>query len=141
MNVNVLSSPIVRTTLWVLLAVVICVPVYREGILLGVWPPLTRPYSVPREATHVAGFKFAPTWYDCRFDPVKDVNPCRIWSGDGKLMFAGDFRLEDVGHAAPPELLRPSTYQRTSEGILIDLYGPNKTTWGPRLVSVTPRPN
>ncbi|MBC7927253.1 MAG: hypothetical protein H7039_16515 [Bryobacteraceae bacterium] len=134
MNADFLNSRTAQTTLWLVLVLLIGVPVYQYGILLGLWKPLTRPPSVSREAVHVAGFKTPPTWFDCRFDAVQDLNPCSVWSGDGKLIFEGQFRLEGQRHAAPPELLRPSGYSYAAYGISIHLRGPN-TMWGPSLVS------
>lgn len=96
---------------------------------MGVCSPLTRPRSVSREAVRVAGLNTPANCFDCRFDLVEDGNACRIWSGDDKLIFAGDLRLED-GHAAPRELLRPSGYTNRSDGAVINLYGPDRAMSG-----------
>jgi hypothetical protein len=93
------------------LAVVVMIasmrPVYLIGVSLGFWQPLTRPVGVSARARYVDTFKSA-AWFDCVLDRTKDVDVCRAWDEDGKLIAFGNYRLDGENRAATEGELRPS---------------------------------
>lgn len=118
--------PLIRRTLAVgaaILAIALAGPVYKLGIVLGLWQPATRPASVS-ESAHYVSLVEDGTWFDCRVDSKRNVDVCRAWDANGKLIAAGDFRLEGENRAAEKSELHPS-WVATSDGraYMIYLFG------------------
>jgi hypothetical protein len=111
---------------------------YRSGILLGWWNPLVRPAGVSATAQYVFTWESA-TWFDCSIDARRDVNVCKAWSSDGRLVAAGDFRLRDENRAARKYELRPSVTgpsDASGRSDVIYLFGPRGKIEGKELVRV-----
>jgi hypothetical protein len=90
------------------LLLLIFVPrIYENGVWLGFWQPLIRPPGVSKSARYISLVEEA-TWFDCQVDLKRDVDVCRAWKEDGRLIVNGDFRLEDENRAASKSELRPS---------------------------------
>ena len=85
--------------------VVVSVPVYLAGVSFGLWQPLSRPVGVSAGARYLETLKNAG-WFDCSVDQIKDVNVCRAWDRDGKLMAFGNYRLDGENRAARAVELR-----------------------------------
>jgi|SRR5271154_4795877 len=82
-------------------------PAYLVGVSIGIWQPLTRPSGVSAHARYVDTFESA-AWFDCSLDRSKDVNTCRAWDSDGKLIAFGYYRLDGENRPATENELRPS---------------------------------
>jgi hypothetical protein len=81
--------------------------VYAFGLLSGWWQPLRRPRTVSPAARYVS-LESEETWFDCQLDQKKQVDTCRAWDINGKVIVAGDFRLDEEGRAATETELKPS---------------------------------
>jgi hypothetical protein len=101
---------LIRRILTVVGAVVLILisrPVYRLGVGLGFWQPFTRPPDVSSRARYVVTMEDS-AWFDCSFDPGRDVDVCRAWDEAGHLIAHGNYRLDGERGAARPTELRPS---------------------------------
>ena len=89
--------------------VLICLvrPAYLIGVSLGTWQPLTRPIGVTKRARYVDTFK-AAAWFDCSVEQARNMNACRAWDIEGKLIAFGNYRLDGGNRAAISSELRPS---------------------------------
>jgi len=85
-------------------------PVYRLGVELGSWQPVTRPFGVSSQARYVSRLK-SSGWFDCSVDHTKNVDTCRAWDDAGHLIAYGSFRLDGEKRAATASELRPSQVQ------------------------------
>src|SRR5258708_584013 len=94
-------------TILVFFLIASILPLYKTGVSLGFWQPITRPSTVSRAAQHVTTLKQA-TWFDCHVDETRNVDVCRAWDNKGRLIADGDFRLEDEDRAATASELHPS---------------------------------
>src|SRR5882672_4171905 len=90
-----------------LLLVVAAWPAYNFGVVLGFWPPLTRPRPVTASAHYVSMIEEG-TWFDCSVDSKRNVDTCKAWAPDGRLIASGDFRLEGEDRAATRIELKPT---------------------------------
>ena len=110
---------------------------YTIGVGLDLWQPLTRPAGVPRSAHYVSTSKES-AWFDCWVDTPRNVDVCRAWDEEGRLIASGDFRLEDEDRAATASELRPSMVNigRDGRAYMIYLYGPNNQIQGRILLPV-----
>lgn len=100
---------------------------YHAGIILGFWPPLMRPPGVSQTA-HYVSLVESGTWFDCNVDVERDVNICRAWDSNGRLLADGAFRLDGENRAATEQELRPSNVivdHTTGRGWMIYLSGRN----------------
>jgi hypothetical protein len=98
-------------------------PVYVYGVVFGLWQPWSRPRGVSRKAHYVSRIEDG-TWFDCKLDSKRDMNVCKAWDADGKLLADGDFRLECQGRAATVPELRPSSVISShNHGYMIYLFG------------------
>lgn len=117
-------------------AVLVLWTAYTACVSLGILQPLGRPHGVPASARYVSTFK-QETWFDCRVDLPRNVDVCRAWDVNGKLMVDGDFRLEDEERAATAAELRPSqVISATGHVYMIYLYGNDNRVLGRVLVPV-----
>ena len=80
------------------------------GISFNLWQPITRPAGVSSRARYVDAFKSA-AWFDCSVNPVRDVDVCRAWDPDGRLIAFGSYRLDGKNRAATARELHPSRVQ------------------------------
>jgi hypothetical protein len=97
--------------------------VYTLGVAFGFWQPVRRPSGVPATARYVSLIEDG-TWFQCSVDAKRDLNFCRAWAQDGKLLANGYFRLQDEGRAATQSELRPSRVLRTNgRAYMIHLFG------------------
>ena len=112
---------------------------YSFGIFAGWWGPLTRPAGVSRRAKYVTIVESA-AWFDCTVDAGRNVDVCKAWDTNGRLVTAGCFRLEGENRAATVEELHPSSVGASRAAGLppdtITLFGPNHLIWGKTLVRV-----
>jgi len=83
-------------------------PIYVFGVVFGIWQPITRPPGVSLVARYVSWLEDG-TWFDCAVDSRRNVDTCKAWDSDGRLLAAGDFRLECQGRAATKAELHPSS--------------------------------
>ncbi len=83
-------------------------PIYVFGVVFGLWQPWARPPGVSEAAHYVSRIEDG-TWFDCTLDSKRNVDVCRAWDSDGRLLADGDFRLECQGRAASNAELRPSS--------------------------------
>jgi hypothetical protein len=83
-------------------------PTYIFGVVFGIWQPLTKPPGVSSAARYVSWIEDG-TWFDCTVDSKRNVNPCKAWDSNGRLLADGDFRLECQGRAATNAELRPAS--------------------------------
>lgn len=98
-------------------------PIYIFGVVFGIWQPMTRPPSVSSAARYVSWIEDG-TWFDCAVDSKRDVDTCKAWDSDGRLLAAGDFRLECQGRAATKAELHPSSVSSSGgHGYAIYLFG------------------
>jgi hypothetical protein len=86
-------------------------PVYLVGVAFGMWQPLSRPSAVSARSRYVETLKSAG-WFDCSIDRIKDVDVCRVWDRDGKLVAFGNYRLDPENRAARATELR---YRRVED--------------------------
>ena len=93
-----------------LVALALIRPVYLVGVGFNLWQPFTRPVGVSSRAHYVDAFKTA-AWFDCSVNTVKNVDVCRAWDRNGKLIAFGNYRLDGEGRAATMRELRPSMVQ------------------------------
>lgn len=110
--------------------------VYKLGVVMNWWNPMHRPDKVSATARHVFLWE-SEAWLDCSIDYTLDVNPCKAWDGNGRLIAEGAFRLEGENRAANSSELHPSTTGPTGrDGLsrVIYLFGPNGRIEGKRLV-------
>jgi hypothetical protein len=99
------------------------VPLYRVGVIFGLWQPLRRPPGVSPYARYVSLVEEG-TWFDCHVDEVRDVDVCKAWDEDGQLIADGCFRLEEGKRAASKSELHPSHVARGDGHVSrIDLFG------------------
>lgn len=118
---NAIRRAILIAVILVLLAA--AWPAYNFGIALGFWQPITRPKGVPRSARYVSLLEDG-TWFDCSVDARRDLDVCKAWTQDGKLIADGEFRLEGEGRAASKSELRPSRVLTTNgRAYMIYLFG------------------
>jgi hypothetical protein len=113
-------------------------PIYITGIAFGVWQPLSRPVGVSAKARYVETLKSAG-WFECSVDRLKDVNVCRAWDRDGKLVAFGNYRLDGENRAATLIELRPSTVESYPDHpnlAWIYLFDAHNTIMGRTLVPV-----
>lgn len=111
-------------------------PIYIFGVVFGIWQPMTRPTGVSSTARYVSWIEDG-TWFDCAVDSKRNVNTCKAWDSDGRLLADGDFRLECQGRAATKAELRPSAVSSSGgHGYAIYLYG-DKGARSRTLVPVT----
>jgi hypothetical protein len=97
--------------------------IYIFGVTFGLWQPLTRPLGVSSTARYVSWIEDG-TWFDCVVDSKRNVDTCRAWGSDGRLLADGDFRLECQGRAATEAELRPSSVDSSGgRGYAIYLFG------------------
>ena len=99
-----------------------------------------RPHGVSWRARHVFIWE-GGAWFDCSFDPKRDVDVCRAWDDWGRLMASGDFRLEGENRAATSSELHPSATGATNPSGMSDeifLFGPHGLIWGKKLIRVGP---
>lgn len=125
----------------VLVACASGVLIYRGGIVLNWWSPLTRPTGVPVSAQFVFAWE-SEAWFDCGIDERRNVNPCRAWDNRGRLRAYGDFQLIDEHRAATRAELRPSVLGATNDNGLVDtiyLFGSGGVIEGKQLVRVGSR--
>jgi hypothetical protein len=121
-----------------LLLVGLACTVYWFGVIAGWWDPLVRPANVTPRAHYVFVWEDA-AWFDCSVDARRNVNVCKAWSDDGRLVASGDFRLKDENRAATSDELHPSALGPTNEfggSDTIYLFGPDKLIEGKELVRV-----
>jgi hypothetical protein len=106
-----------------LAALVAAVPAYHLGIVFNLWQPLTRPRGVSSSA-HYVSIVEEGTWFDCHVDFKRNVDACKAWDPDGRLIADGDFLLEEENRPASESELRP-THVACGDGHVwrIDLYG------------------
>jgi len=112
-------------------------PAYNVGIVMGMWPPLTRPSGVPSSAHYVSAVE-DEAWFYCFVDRIRDVDLCSAWDGYGRVLIDnGAFRLEDEDRAANEVELRPSMVIRGNGNLssFIYLFG-HRTFFGRLLVPV-----
>jgi len=93
---------------------------YHLGILFSAWQPIFRPHGVSAEAVYVSTVEDG-AWFDCRVDGAQNVDVCRAWDYEGKLLIEGRFRLECEGRAATVAELRPTVVD--GRGSEIYLFG------------------
>ena len=113
--------------------------IYKAGVFLMWWAPLTRPPTVSRTAHHVFLWE-SEGWFDCSVDTTRDVDVCQAWDGFGRLIASGDFRLKDENRAATGDELHPSTTGPSDQQGLsntIYLFGPKGKIVGEELVRVS----
>lgn len=103
---NVVVKRILRIVLGIVLIAVGAVS-YDLGVRFGLLQPLTRPGTVSTSARYVSLIEIG-TWFDCYVDSKKDVDVCKAWDSDGRLLADGEFRLEGENRAATRSELRPS---------------------------------
>ncbi|HEY1207576.1 MAG: hypothetical protein ABSH46_05045 [Bryobacteraceae bacterium] len=131
--------------LLVLVAVVFVAAVgvaHWVGVIAGWWDPLVRPANVTSRAHYVFIWESA-AWFDCSVDARRNVNVCKAWNDDGRLVASGDFRLKDENRAATSDELHPSALGPTNEfggSDTIYLFGPKKLIMGKELVRVPDSP-
>ena len=89
------------------LLIVAAWPVYILGVAFGLWQPLTRPQGVSASAKYVSSIEDG-TWFDCSVNSTRNVNTCKAWDFEGRLLADGDFRLEGKDRAATKAELKPS---------------------------------
>jgi len=82
-----------------LLLVVAAWSVYNFGVLFGFWQPLTRPRNVSASARYVSIIETG-AWFDCSVDSERNVDVCKAWDPDGRLIADGGFRLQGEDRAA-----------------------------------------
>ena len=82
-------------------------PIYIAGVTVGVLQPLTRPSGVSGSARYVSWIEDG-IWFDCGVDSKRNVDTCKAWDSNGRLLAFGDYRLECEGRAATEAELRPS---------------------------------
>ena len=80
-------------------------PIYVVGVAFNIWQPVTRPSGVSGRAHYIDAFKSA-AWFDCSVDRIKDVDVCRVWDPEGKLVAFGNHRLDGENRAAKAAELR-----------------------------------
>jgi hypothetical protein len=98
-------------------------PIYKFGVVFGVWQPFTKPPGISSAAHYVSWIEDG-TWFDCAVDLKRNVNTCKAWDSDGRLQADGDFRLECQGRAATNAELRPSSVSSSGgRGFAIYLFG------------------
>ncbi len=83
-------------------------PAHQLGVALGFWQPIRRPPSVSTHARYIPAAKSA-AWFDCSFGVVTNVDVCRAWDEQGRLVAHGKYRLDGENRAATERELRPST--------------------------------
>jgi hypothetical protein len=113
-------------------------PAYLLGVSIGPWQPLSRPNGVSTRARFVDTFKSA-AWFDCSVERTKDVNICRAWDTNGRLIAFGNYRLDGEKRAASARELRPSEVQECPGHpnlAWIYLFGDHGTIRGRTLVPV-----
>jgi hypothetical protein len=81
--------------------------VYLIGIGFDLWQPLTRPAGVSSRARYTSDLTRG-WWIDCSVDDSHDVDVCKAWDDNGKLVAFGNYRLDEKNRAATEEELRPS---------------------------------
>jgi hypothetical protein len=117
--------------------IVISRPVYQVGVELGFWQPFTRPPGVSPRARYVPTLK-SSAWFDCAVDRTRDLDVCRAWDDEGRLIAYGNYRLDGKTRAATDKELRPSMvhlYPSHPELAWIYLFG-NSGTFSKTLVPV-----
>ena len=92
-------------------ALVAALPVYHLGIALNLWQPLTRPRGVSSSARYVSIVEEG-TWFDCHVDWKRNVDVCKAWDPDGRLIADGDFLLQGDNRPASESELRPTHVAR-----------------------------
>src|SRR5579864_3830116 len=106
-----------------LVALVGAFPVYNLGIALNLWQPFTRPRGVSPSARYVS-IVDEGTWFDCRVDWKRNVDVCKAWDPNGRLIADGDFLLERENRPASESELHPTHVARGDGHVWrIDLYG------------------
>jgi hypothetical protein len=117
----------IRPKIWAVLALILGLtiaatvrPIYVWGIVYGLWQPLKRPASVSKTAHYVSWIEDG-NWFDCSVDRRRNVDVCKAWDADGRLLADGDFRLEGEDRAATESELRPSNVT-SSEGRTYAIY-------------------
>jgi hypothetical protein len=106
-----------------LAALVAAFPVYHLGIALSLWQPLIRPRGVSASA-HYVSIVEEGTWFDCHLDFKRNVDVCKAWDPDGRLIVDGDFLLEGENRPASESELRPTHVARGDGQVWrIDLHG------------------
>ena len=90
-------------------------PIYTIGVAFNIWQPLTRPRGVSQLAHHVDAFKSAG-WFECAVDLERNVNVCRAWDEDGRMIAFGDYRVDGENRAATEHELRPWNVHRGPNG-------------------------
>ena len=63
------------------------------------------------------------TWFDCSVDSARNVDICKAWAPDGRLIASGDFRLVGEDRAATPVELRPALARSGAGRAYIHLNG------------------
>jgi hypothetical protein len=98
-------------------------PAYILGVVLGLWQPLQRPSGVSLSARYVSWIEDG-TWFDCVADSRRNVDVCKAWDSNGRVLADGDYRLECQGRAAVGNELRPSSVSSSGgHGHAIYLFG------------------
>jgi hypothetical protein len=82
-------------------------PAYILGVTFGLWQPLTRPRGVAASARYVSSIEDG-TWFDCHVDLRRNVDTCKAWDFEGRVLADGDFRLAGEDRAATAAELKPS---------------------------------
>ena len=83
--------------------------VYDMGVWMGEWEPLLHPSGVPSTAHFYSTIEEKQgLWFDCSVDVKRQVNPCRVWEENGRLLVNGDFRIEDGNRMATASELKPT---------------------------------
>ena len=103
-------------------------PAYLMGVAVGLWPPTTRPAAVSSRARYASVFE-DQAWFDCSVDHSRDVDVCRAWDADGKLIAFGIYRLDGDNRAASESELRPSHVNRSQRPDLAWIYLSNRSGW------------
>jgi hypothetical protein len=113
-------------------------PIYLAGVSFGLWQPLNRPAGVSPSAGYVDVFKTA-AWFDCAVDPEGNVDICKAWDTDGRLIAFGRYRLDGENRAATQRELRPSmaqAYPGHPNLTWIYLFDDHRTIMGKALIPV-----
>jgi hypothetical protein len=98
-------------------------PIYIFGVVFGLWQPWNRPLGVSPAARYVSWIEDG-TWFDCAVDSMRNVDTCKAWDSNGRVLADGDFRLECQGRAATNAELRPSSVDSSGgHGYAIYLFG------------------